>query len=514
MPVHFTYANLPSLWDDIISASDPGAQLVIRSLDRGLRSAIDSRQLRHLILSPDSGNVFSVRGPRHAVAALRRLDPDSVTDAQRAPCAHTTVIDVRGFFYPTFDVGPLVPLFSGLKVLRMVSDPEQQVTPYVPFPAETLVLFTNPLGLGPVYEHWYFRHPSESSSDEEPGADAEKDYQYEVHGRRLAPRGISRHKLPECCTRLVVNMCGDHSPPSSMWPFCENPLPHVKDVTIVVPRYRTLQGEGEMDADCVESVLAVSMQEMLRPPCPNFTIVGVDEVSDDFEAGLRELLRTDATQVVHADVDYSIDDPLTSEMPVHMRRFAQEASEQMRLAMEENPDEGQRELEEPSEAEEAGAVVDDTEEAAAVAEEAAAVGAEVEQTAEESETEPATGESNRKAGEGGTEPDAKQAERRDQVEDSDAAAPGLDELEGGRSTAVGTVNDRAPATPSTPDGPLIPPSISTKPLMSLQQKVDNLFARIEFLTKDQYVERVGEEAAALELLEYLDPIEYGKKGST
>lgn len=507
MPVHFTYANFPSLWDDIISASDPGAQLVIRSLDRGLRSAIDSRQLRHLILSPDSGNAVSVRGPRHAVAALRRLDPDSVTDAQRALCAQTAIIDVRGFFYPTFDLGPLVPLFSGLKVLRMVSDPEQQVTPYVPFPAETLVLFTNPLGLGPVYEHWYFRHPSESSSDEEPGADAEKDYQYEVHGRRLAPRGISRHKLPERCTRLVVNMCGDHSPPSSMWPFCENPPPHVKDVTIVVPRYRTLQGEGEMDADCVESVLAVSMQEMLRAPCPNFTIVGVDEVSDDFEAGLRELLRTDATQVVHADVDYSIDDPFTSEMPVHMRRFAQEASEQMRLAMEEKLDGGQRDPEGPIEAKEAGAVAE-------VAQEAAAVSVEATRITKESEKEPATGESNRKAGKDGTDPDVKQAEGRDPVEDSDADAPRLNALVGGQSNAVGTVNGHAPPAPSTPDGPAIPPSTSSKPLMSLQQKVDNLFARIEFLSKDRYVERVGEEAAALELLEYLDPSQYDKKGST
>lgn len=510
MPVRFTYANFPSLWDDIIASSGHEGQLVIRSIDRSLRSVIDARQVRHLILSPDQGNVVTVRGPHNGVAALRRLNPDSITEAQRALCANTGVIDVRGFFHPTFDLRPLAPLFPSLKVLRMISDAEQQITPYVPLPSETLVLFTNPSGLGGVYEHWYFRHPSESPATSEPGSDVENDYQYEVHGRRLAPRGVSRHKLPTQVKRIVVNMCGDHAPPTTMWPIVENPPSHVKDVVIVVPRYRILEGEGEMDAGCVESVLAIGILEMLRAPHPNFTLVGVDEVSEEYEDRLRELLRTDAAQVVHADVDYSVDDPLTSEMPVQIRRFAQEASEQMRVAREENPEE---ELEtrpteeDDEEAAEAGKV--DT--ATTAAEEAAAVGAAVTQAAEEGEPEQQPAGEDVKAGENGTGGDV--------AATGPIARYGEVEVEGTgqpEDVEVGANVNRAGrgSAPSTPEGPVVPPSTSKQPLMSLQQKVDNLFARIEFLPKEQFIERVGEETAALELLEYLDPSEYDNGGST
>lgn len=497
MPVRFTYANFPSLWDDIIASADLKARLVIRSLDRGLRHAIDTRQVRHLVLSPDPGNVVTVRGPLHSAAALKDLSPDAVRDADRTLCEHTSVIDVRGFFHPTFDLRPLAPLFPGLKVLRMTSDSEQQVTPYVPFPTETLVLFTNPSGLGGVYEHWYFRHPSEPSSDDEPGSDVENDHQYEVHGRRLAPRGVSRHRLPEKCRKMVVNMCGDHAPPSTMWPVCENPPPHVRDVVIVVPRYKALDGEGEMDPGCVESVLAIGILEMLRAPGPNFTLVGIDEASGEYEDKLRELLRTDAAQVVHADVDYSIDDPLTSEMPVQIRRFAQEASEQMRLAREENPEGGhseeQLEPEVPAGSVNGGAVSTVAEAAAASA---TATGAkDVPQAGGDgTEVEPATSDDHNG--------DHEVVQTGDDLENAAEEIP--------TATAGPASNGSAP---STPDGPVIPPSASTMPLVSLQQKVDNLFARIEFLSKEQYIERVGEETAALELLEYLDPSEFEKGAS-
>lgn len=502
MPVRFTYANFPSLWDDIISFSDHEAQLVIRSIDQGLRSTIDARQVRHLILSPELGNIVNVRGPYHRAAALATygITMKFLTTKERAVCAKTSVVDIRGFFHPAFDLRPIAPLFPNLKILRLTSDAEQQVTPYVPFPTETLVLFSNPSGLGGVYEHWYFRHPSESPASSEPGSDVENDFQYEVHGRRLAPRGVSRHKLPADCKRIVVNMCGDHSPPSTIWPMVENPPPHVKNVTIVVPRYKTVDGEGGMDPDCVESVLAIGILEMLRAPHPNFTLVGVDEVSDEYEDRLRELLRTDATQVVHSDVNYSIDDPLTSEMPVQMRRFAQEASEQMRLALQENPDAGHGEEEKEAEGtdspEDGDAVATATEKAAAVSEDAAAAEANATKAAEDCE---AFG-SNTTVREEATVPEPEQADDTEQPESTQATTT---------AGEVGTVS-----APSTPDGPVIPPSTSAQPLMSLQQKVDNFFARIEFLTKEQYIERVGEEAAALELLEYINPSEYDVQGTS
>lgn len=498
MPVRFTYVNFPLLWDDIIAHADWDALAVIRAVERNLGPVVD-REVRHLVLSPDPGNVVTVRGPTGAAQAVRDLNPDSALGAaERALCARTSVVDVRGFFHPTFDLRPLARAFPNLRVLRLTSDAEQQVTPYVPFPAEVLVLFTNPSGLGAVYEHWYFRHPSEESEASEPGDDVANDYQYEVHGRRLAPRGVARHRLPASVRRIVVNMCGDHAPPSTMWPACENPPAHVRDVVVVVPRYRTLKGEGEMSADCVDSVLAIGILEMLRAPNPRFTLVGVDEVAPDYEARLRELLRNDATEIIHADVDYSIDDPLTVDMPVQIRRYAQEASDVMRLALQENQEaaEGDTRGQEGAETAEAApsfelrAGEQESDEGSDGSHSGVDVPAAEPEPTVTSIEEPTTTDEPATAVEAAT---------------TEALTPADPQA------AAAQAGDGAP--PSTPDGPAVPPSTSAVPLMGLQQKVDHLFSRIEFLTKDQYIERFGEETAALELLEYLDPSEYEEKGS-
>lgn len=46
---------------------------------------------------------------------------------------------------------------------------------------------------------------------------------------------------------------------------------------------------------------------------------------------------------------------------------------------------------------------------------------------------------------------------------------------------------------------------SIAPLLGYKQKIDRMLASYEFVTKHAYVRTVGEETAALELLEYLDP---------
>lgn len=46
--------------------------------------------------------------------------------------------------------------------------------------------------------------------------------------------------------------------------------------------------------------------------------------------------------------------------------------------------------------------------------------------------------------------------------------------------------------------------VTRKPLISLQEQIDKLLSRIEFLSKEAYIERVGAETAALDLLEHLD----------
>lgn len=360
-----------------MARSSPSARSASRSVDR--------LQARHLVLSVEGPEQTVVTSPHHHLPHFleqsHMFDEQRfwLSDATRDLTARTRVLDIQGYCPPMDEEDLLLFMrFPALEVLRLthsVGEHTQHFHPWVPpslfFPANTLVLFSDEVGMDALADHWC-------------GGDADD-------GSIFPDRDFEGPlAIPGTVSKLVVNMCGEDPEAKVMWPFtaCDLP-PHVKEVVIVGPRYKTLHDAGsvgELTPGLSESDL---IEIAVCPRAEKVTFVGFERMErfrDTFEGAFRNVIQG----AMYAEVDYEIDDAATLALAPEERAELIKSSKELR--------------------------------------------------------------EKRRA--------AKQA-RGEWKEDTR--------------------------------------------LLGYQEKIDQMLANYEFVTKTAYIDRVGEETAELELLEYLDP---------
>lgn len=266
---------------------------------KAFRGAVDKMLKRHLILF-SNGDKVSIQGVAHRIPGLKSLGPSSPIEL-----SDTRVLDVRGYFPPSVDLTKLQASFPVLDVLRMTNSRGRLkgYTPYVPFSASTVVLFTNPNGF-----------------DCNPGPRPA----WGGHDRAAhLPAGVE-DVLPQSVSKIVINMNGDDIPVADMWRAIHRPASHVKEVVIVVPRYTSLDDPGALGTfnepivgmDVADLIVGAphgfigSVSAPARAPSARFTIVGLEAVPiRNYAQHFRSVLREHLSANRFEDVDYGTSGP-------------------------------------------------------------------------------------------------------------------------------------------------------------------------------------------------------------
>lgn len=368
----FSYDNYPNLWDEILSYASTEAKRDVRPVSRALRSAID-RRVRHLVLTgsppPLIEKGLDVAEGVEACAydwrsgalsttypVLQRIsawgdenDPwecwgddfDVVTPAwseQRALTRLTRVIDFRGYVHQWLHLGRIEHMFPSLHTLRLTQDANGTFLFYVPFAANTVVLFPNHKGLkannvNPISKHF---NGDDSEVDEpidsgaiwpEPPARPEllESMFPEAEPAMEPPLGVP-NGIPPGVNRIVVNLAGHIGNPGTSFHFLYEVPEHVGEVVFVLPYLSSLSDIGS-----VEAASAPDLVEVMHSSTARYTVVGAECVDDsDFAGKTREALKTLTIHEPHIDVDFSIDDELTRRMSAWRRKSAASRSRAMR----------------------------------------------------------------------------------------------------------------------------------------------------------------------------------------
>lgn len=288
MPRLFNYSSYPHIFDAFVANANFEAQLALRLTRRDVRDAVDRLHLYHLVLTPLGEDSVSVTGVNHRIAALRSLEPGAPRPYPAARLTrHTRVVDVRGFFPASCNLTLLREAFPNLDILRMCSsrDPPPSYTPYVPFEAKSLVLFTTPLGgncnPGP-FDPWT------------------SEYQF---GPAVLPMGEPR-ELSKKFNKIVVNMKGMDIPIADMFRYARCPPKHVTEIDIIVPYYRSETSPGSI-AHFEEVLLGWDTAELINCPHVKYTLIGLDVVRPGYDVRFVEVLREHFSQHRYENVDYS-----------------------------------------------------------------------------------------------------------------------------------------------------------------------------------------------------------------
>lgn len=358
----FSYDNFPNLWDEILSHASTEAKRDVRTVSRALRSAID-RRVRHLILTagppPQSEEDLDVADGAEAAAydwrtgltmptfpVLQRIGAWGSEDdsfncwgsnfdivvppwrEQRALTRLTGIVDFFGYIHQWLHLGRISHLFTHLEVLRLTQDADGTFLFYLPFGADTVVLFPSPKGLeanmaNPICKglsggrnraeepsildaFWPEPpQPSELLVSMLPEAEPEMNPPLDV------PRGI-----PFGVHRLVVNLDGHIGNPATSFHFLYDIPEHVAEIVFVLPHLTSLSGTGS-----VKGASAVDLVEVMRSSTARHTVVGCECVGvANFADEVREALKALTVHEPHLDVDYSIDDELTCGMSGWQRK--------------------------------------------------------------------------------------------------------------------------------------------------------------------------------------------------
>lgn len=230
-----------------------------------------------------------MHGATARIPLLRRLHPTSLTQFPLHPTMlllqRTRVVDVRGVFPKTCDLPSLKGAFPGMEVLRLTTS-SWKYTPYIPFDAETLVLFTSPYG--PDCEA---KTPS--------GARPQQPYD---SSKRPVPAGVEQHAVPASVAPVVVNMGSEDQSAGNQWPFVAYPPPHVRDIVLILPRIQVsggrLQPSPLSSRFFLPDLVAEDVSETLvGAPHVSVTVVGLEfgdnQASHDFRRHLRSRLFCD-----------------------------------------------------------------------------------------------------------------------------------------------------------------------------------------------------------------------------
>ncbi|EJT47800.1 hypothetical protein A1Q2_00203 [Trichosporon asahii var. asahii CBS 8904] len=302
-----TFEVCPDLVDTLIRLSSHDTQLRLRLVSKSYRNAIDREHLRHIVLTP-YGDGARVRGPTRAIAALNKLGPGSWSQLPEHPLRalgqHVRIIDVRGFFPATTNLALLRDAFPNLTMFRLTTM-DGSYTPYVPFEAETMVVFTSPDGGVPNPKPYV------------PGLDDDYD---DYDEEPVIPANVPR--MSERITKIIVNMSGDDYPVADMFRCVLDPPPHIKDIIIFIPRYITdtfVFPDGSKGhraglmghTTCVENIIAMDLAElMIGVPHVRYTLIGAEDIPWPKER-FRRLVRTHLSGFGYGEVEYGDDSPTT-----------------------------------------------------------------------------------------------------------------------------------------------------------------------------------------------------------
>lgn len=378
MPVSFSYLNFPNLWDDILAQTTDGkTTLTLRRVCKALRDVIDRREAQHIVLDDGGSSFLSVASPRHRFPGLSIICPDTLEeDRQRKPAMslmeHTRTVDIRGFIVPITDVPKLAPLFPNLKTVRITTGVEYKDTflPYIPFKAETLVLFMNERAMSGIYHHYWYTQDDEehaeyltnagltpedvdihvrgprllamANTDEEGYDDAfdfddfDGAYNFKNRFRPLAPDGMEEHRLPDGYRKIVVNLNGLPQRITKMFPFVLDGNDSVEEIVIVVPQITSAESLGEVPSASQERSYLITMVILEAIDCArsykaNYTIVGIDRLGKEYERLMKNELREHFSHRLFPEVDLSIDDEITLAMDQREREAEGRRIDMMRL---------------------------------------------------------------------------------------------------------------------------------------------------------------------------------------
>lgn len=296
------YEAFPGILDAVIQLSSFETQLRLRLVGKSYRDAVDREQLRHIVLTAH-GDGASVHGPIHPVAALSKLGPGSWSQLPEHPLRalgqHVRSIDVRGFFPAKTNLALLRDAFPNLTLFRLTTD-EGAYTPYVPFEAATLVVFTSPDGGVP--------NPAPIDAAVDAGLDWD-----ESDAEPVGPDPWPT--FSERITKIIVNMSGDDYPVADMFHFVLDPPAHIKDIVIFIPRYimdTFLFPDGSPghraglmgQTTCVENIIAMDLAElMVGVPHVKYTLIGAEDIPWP-KARFRRLVRAHLAGFTYSAVDY------------------------------------------------------------------------------------------------------------------------------------------------------------------------------------------------------------------
>lgn len=362
----FSYDNYPNLWDEILAYASSEAKRDVRPVSRALRTAID-RRVRHLVLTagPPSGSsqgdvaegaeasAYDWRSGQSAPTfpALQHLSawgeeeewaPWGMGDdllvppwkEQRSLTCLTRVVDLRGYFHQWLHLGRIGHLFPNIDTLRLTQDKRGTFFYYVPFAANTLVLFPSPKGLAANRAHPVCMHLT--------GVGDEDDDQYDDEWNAGVapawgpeppcwpeppnPPAILESMLPEAVPDvqppldeprgipagvkcIVVNFSGHVGNAAGSFHFLYDLQEEVEEVVFFLPHLSALSDTGSTTA-----AYPMDLVEIMRSPTARHTVVGAECCEEDFANKVREALKVLSFNVPHMDVDYSIDDELTRGM--------------------------------------------------------------------------------------------------------------------------------------------------------------------------------------------------------
>lgn len=442
MTISFSYENFPHLWDLIIASADHNTQLALRRLSRALPFVIDRRQAEHLVLYTEGPEQTLVTGVYKHHAHFRE-DAHVYEEPAFWMNARTRAITART---RVLDIqGYCPPVYA------------PDLFEYMHFPAlEVLRLTHAPSDFTAEHFHPYvppnFTPKTVVLFSDDAGTENlmehwwfQMEAQADTEEEHMVPTGmdVSRKALPKSVTKVVVNVRGEDFEAAQMWPFAADLPAHVKELVIVAPRYTDLDDEGHVGNLTPALCISDLLSVAFNPRTEKVLFVGFERMPQGFVEAFEGALRAVHRSAVYTDVDYSIDDELTLEMSQELRESLMARAELMR-----------RESTGGSEA--------DGDE-----------------------------------GDGGSEASGGEAaEGRSGVDNGVGAGKGKDDAanDGNNADEGDNSAETTAGAPETEPAPL-----------SYKQKVDQMLAGYEFVSKAAYVRRVGEETAALELLEYLDP---------
>ncbi|EJT47802.1 hypothetical protein A1Q1_03263 [Trichosporon asahii var. asahii CBS 2479] len=317
----FSPTTYPHLWDHIIANADRKTQHTLRRVDAQLRAAVDQHQARHLVLIPEGIYSLKVTGPEGKIAAFMER-PQFWKDQRLLDLLpYTRVVDVRGFCPPTIDLPHLATGFRNLEVVRMSPDATGASTPYVPWPARTLVLFASFAGFWVNDRHWWW----DKETKLDPNWEAKN--LTVPHGRRpMVPPGVDQYALFDTFERIVLNFNGDLSSLEEIRPLFRNLPRTVKEVLLVLPRNKSLDDSGTLFS--FYAGLEMSFHALTRAQHAKYTFVGFDLAKPGYNDELRDKLRQWKKTELFIDVDYGISCADTADLRKRERYVA--ASEQAR----------------------------------------------------------------------------------------------------------------------------------------------------------------------------------------